>query len=203
MEYKIFENIPFGKIGTVIRGPRFSKKDKQIKEENATQVKILNWPNLKKICEGEDLTIPDTSINISRKYKKDDIYLQKGDIVIPVFPNEGGKNVIYIKKDMQENYIYSELVFILRITDKSISSEYLYMLLSSDSFSKYLLEVSKVQSVLRYRLTNEILENMIIPILDKESMEHLLDEYLDIKKLNEKVKRANEEFNNKINKLIK
>ena len=203
MEYKIFENIPFGKIGTVIRGPWFNKKDKQIKEENATQVKILNWPNLKKICEGEDLTIPDTSINISRKYKKDDIYLQKGDIVIPVFPNEGGKNVIYIKKDMQENYIYSELVFILRITDKSISSEYLYMLLSSDSFSKYLLEVSKVQSVLRYRLTNEILENMIIPILYKESMEHLLDEYLDIKKLNEKVKRANEEFNNKINKLIK
>ena len=105
---------------------------------------------------------------------------------------------------MKENYIYSELIFILRINQNSpISSKFLYMLLSSDYYSKLLLDLSNNENAIRYRLTNEILENITIPLLGKSEMDKLLDEYTTIQNLKEKLKITNEKFNTKINDLIK
>ena len=198
------KNVAIKKIATVIRGPRFSERDKKVVDENTIQGKIVNWPNLKKMCDGENINISPTPINVIRKYKKDEIYLKQYDIAIPVFPKENGKNIVYIENEMKDNYIFSELVFIVRLNEKSpISSEFLYMILSSDYYSKLLLNLSKNENAIRYRLTNEILENISIPILDKLEMNKLQDEYIQIQNLKEKLKIANEKFNTKINNLIK
>ena len=182
----------------------FSERDKKVVDENTIQGKIVNWPNLKKMCDGENINIPLSSINVIRKYKRDEIYVRQYDIAIPVFPKENGKNIVYIENEMKENYIYSELIFILRINEKSsISSKFLYMLLSSDYYSKLLLDLSKNENAIRYRLTNEILENITIPLLGKLEMDKLLDEYTTIQNLKEKLKITNEKFNTKINDLIK
>lgn len=203
MEYKVDKYEIYKNIGEVIRGPRLNSV-KQTNNSNIEKVKILNWPNLKKLCEGQSLDdIPESSINMTRKNKKSDMYLKKGDIVIPVFPNESGKNVIYIENDSEDNYIYGELVFVLRLNENSpISSQYLYVILSSESFIKKILELSKGESALRYRLTNEILDNLMIPILDDESMKILLDDYTKIKQLEKEVKQRNKDFNNKIEQII-
>ena len=105
---------------------------------------------------------------------------------------------------MKDNYIFSELVFILRLNGKSpISSEFLYMILSSDYYSKLLLDLSKNENAIRYRLTNEILGNITIPLLSKSEMDKLLNEYTTIQNLKEQLKVTNEKFNTKINDLIK
>lgn len=198
------ENVAIRNIATVIRGPRFSERDKKVVDENTIQGKIVNWPNLKKMCDGENISISPTPINVIRKYKRDEIYVRQYDIAIPVFPKENGKNIVYIENEMKENYIYSELIFILRINQNSpISSKVLYMLLSSDYYSKLLLDLSNNENAIRYRLTNEILENISIPILDKLEMDKLQDEYIQIQNLKEKLKIANDKFNIKINNLIK
>ena len=77
------------------------------------------------------------------------------------------------------------------------------MLLSSDYYSKLLLDLSNNENAIRYRLTNEILENITIPLLGKSEMDKLLDEYTTIQNLKEKLKITNEKFNTKINDLIK
>ena len=198
------ENVAIKSIATVIRGPRFSERDKKVVDENTIQGKIVNWPNLMKMCDGENINISPTSVNVIRKYKRDEIYVREQDIAIPVFPKENGKNIVYIENEMKDNYIYSELIFILRIKENSpISSEFLYMLLSSDYYSKLLLDLSKNENAIRYRLTNEILENITIPLLGKSEMDKLLDEYTTIQNLKEKLKITNEKFNTKINDLIK
>lgn len=198
------KNVAIKNIATVIRGPRFSERDKKVVDQNTIQGKIVNWPNLKKMCDGENINISPTSINVIRKYKRDEIYVRQYDIAIPVFPKENGKNIVYIENEMKENYIYSELIFILRINQNSpISSKFLYMLLSSDYYSKLLLDLSNNENAIRYRLTNEILENITIPLLGKSEMDKLLDEYTTIQNLKEKLKITNEKFNTKINDLIK
>ena len=198
------ENVAIKSIATVIRGPRFSERDKKVVDENTIQGKIVNWPNLKKMCDGESINISSTPINVIRKYKRDEIYLKQYDIAIPVFPKENGKNIVYIENEMKDNYIFSELVFILRLNGKSpISSEFLYMILSSDYYSKLLLDLSKNENAIRYRLTNEILGNITIPLLSKSEMDKLLNEYTTIQNLKEQLKVTNEKFNTKINDLIK
>lgn len=201
MEYKVDKYEIYKNIGEVNRGPRLNSV-KQTNNSNIEKVKILNWPNLKKLCEGQSLDdIESSLIDMSRKNKKSDMYLKKGDIVIPVFPNENGKNVIYIEGDFN-NYIYGELVFVLRLNENSpISSQYLYMILSSESFIKKILELSKGESALRHRLTNEILDNLMIPILNDESMKILLDDYTKIKQLEKEIKQRNKDFNNKIEQI--
>lgn len=198
------KNVAIKNIATVIRGPRFSERDKKVVDQNTIQGKIVNWPNLKKMCDEENINISPTTINVIRKYKRDEIYVRQYDIAIPVFPKENGKNIVYIENEMKENYIYSELIFILRINQNSpISSKFLYMLLSSDYYSKLLLDLSNNENAIRYRLTNEILENITIPLLGKSEMDKLLDEYTTIQNLKEKLKITNEKFNTKINDLIK
>ena len=48
------KNVAIKNIATVIRGPRFSERDKKVVDQNTIQGKIVNWPNLKKICDEEN-----------------------------------------------------------------------------------------------------------------------------------------------------
>lgn len=203
MEYNILEYKKIEELGTVIRGVRLGSKDRMPTEETSEKVKLLNWMNLKKASEGKSLDeVPYTSLDFGRKQKKDSGYVQKGDIVFPIFPFENAKNIIYIEEAPKEKCVYSETVFVLRITDPNINSKYVYMILNSKFFANYLLELaSNGGRVLRYRLTAKILQDIKIPILDENGIKALLDENLKVQAIKEEAQRQCDNLDNKINKI--
>ena len=189
MEYKRLDELEC----LVIRGTRISKTDQ--KSKNAKQVGILKWPDLEKLCEGNDLkNIEISSIDVDRKLKKYDMYVQKGDIIIPVFPKNDKVKPLYIKNNIEKKYVYSELLFILRIPKEEIR-EYIYVLLKNSNILNNTINETKTGTVVpRYRLSNEILENITIPLPNIEKRNKLVKKYYEIEKIEEKIIKMKREL---------
>mgnify|MGYP004670842839 FL=1 len=197
MEYKRLDELEC----LVIRGTRISKTDQ--KSKNAKQVGILKWPDLEKLCEGNDLkNIEIRSIDVDRKLKKYDMYVQKGDIIIPVFPKNDKVKPLYIKNNIEKKYVYSELLFILRIQKEEIR-EYIYVLLKNSNILNNTINETKTGTVVpRYRLSNEILENITIPFPNIEKRNKLVKKYYEIEKIEEKIIKMKRELEKEFDNLI-
>ena len=197
MEYKRLDELEC----LVIRGTRISKTDQ--KSKNAKEVGILKWPDLEKLCEGNDLkNIEIRSIDVDRKLKKYDMYVQKGDIIIPVFPKNDKVKPLYIKNNIEKKYVYSELLFILRIPKEEIR-EYIYVLLKNSNILNNTINETKTGTVVpRYRLSNEILENITIPLPNIEKRNKLVKKYYEIEKIEEKIIKMKRELEKEFDNLI-
>lgn len=164
--------------------------------------------NFKGLSEMNDGNMPNSAgityvINTERKNKKENIFVKKDDIVINTFLLENKNNVLQIQNDVNAPYVYSELVFVIRVDEQIIDPKYVYTILSSDYFQKHLLDVSIKGKAIKYRMSLEILKNIKIPILSEESKKTFYKDYNKKKKLEQEFKKANEQFNNDIESIAK
>ena len=204
-------NDRFAKAMRLSRWLKLKEQGKLIELEDVKQNdKFLkcNSLNFKELGELNDGTITKFEgithiINTERKNKKENIFVKKDDIVINTFLLENKQNVIQIQKDMKMPYVYSELVFIIRVNKELIDPQYVYAILSSDYFQQHLIDISVKGNVINYRMSLEILKNIKIPILSEESKKAFYKEYNKKKKLEQELKKANEQFNNDIELIAK
>lgn len=164
--------------------------------------------NFKGLSEMNDGNMPNSAgityvINTERKNKKENIFIRKDDIVINTFMLEDKSNVILIEHEFPENYVYGELEFVIRVNKEILDPVYVYTILSSDYFQQHLLDVAIKGKAIKYRMTLEILNNIKIPILSEESKKAFYKEYNKKKKLEQELKKINEQFNNDIESIAR
>ena len=92
--------------------------------------------------------------------------------------------------------MYSETVFIFRLLDeykenKDIMCEYIYLMLKSGLYSDY---ISNLNVGYSHRLRPQMLQNMQIPILDKEKMKELCRKYDTLRNKKMKLKKQEKEL---------
>lgn len=186
--------------------------DKMIKFYNATEkdadyirdgekVKVLGWKDIRQYSMDYSIDDESNTINIGRLYNKNIRYIEKGDIVLPIIYSKDNFKPIYIDKQPSEKCIYNDSVLVIRIDDKHISSEYIYWLLCSNYFTKYIEEISTTQTTIK-RITKSGIENMSIPILDDETINKIRYWYKQVKSAEYGLKHSIDEFNNEIDKSI-
>lgn len=226
MKYEVIYNVEIGELANTSRGLRLSSVDKNLDTDSQHQnprgrlkikeaekikndksilrCKILNFSNLNALNKGESLDrLPIYAVNADRKNKKENIFVKKNDIVINTFLLENKSNVLQIQNEVNLNYVYSELVFVIRVNEEIIDPNYVYTILSSDYFQQHLLDVAIKGKAIKYRMSLEILKNIKIPILSEESKKKFYAEYNKKKKLEQELKKANEQFNNDIESIAK
>lgn len=156
------------------------------------KLKILSITDIKKIDETGEIKgkYIDTSV-LDKKYKRDDCYVQKNDIVISIFPRNSSDNVYYIENDLPEKCIYNDTVFVLRCDENIVNAKYVYEILKSDFYTNKLADMAENCGRLMKRLTMKELLEVKIPILPISEQEHLLEEIeqakLIINKVNKKI----------------
>ncbi|MBR2588674.1 MAG: hypothetical protein IKD77_05690 [Bacilli bacterium] len=189
--------VRLGDLGYFIVGIRLGIKDKEIASTDTKKIKLFNLANLKLFVEEQIIdNVPEYPIRLEYKSKKAEIYIQKNDIVFSAFPSKSSDdNIIYIYDDINDA-MYSETVFIFRLLDeykenKDIMCEYIYLMLKSGLYSDY---ISNLNVGYSHRLRPQMLQNMQIPILDKEKMKELCRKYDTLRNKKMKLKKQEKEL---------
>lgn len=156
------------------------------------KVKVLGWKQIRNYDKTHLVKDECNVIDIGRKYNKNIQYMRKGDIVFPVFPSKDCIEMVYIEDEPEEKYIYNESVIVIRATDQSIDSKYIYIMCKSDAIQDKLLNLTGNTKTVMSRLTKEILSSIKIIKLTDIERKQIVDEYTNLLELQEK-------FNQKIN----
>lgn len=145
-------------------------------EETVRIISISDVDNIvnNKPC---DITKYVTVQELSKKYKCDNGYMKKGDIVFSLAPRALSKNIFYVRNEPEEKIIYDDTIAVFRTTDDIITSDYIYMLLTSDNISNYIINICKGHKLTKPRLSGNDILNLIIPILDEKDRKQLTLEY--------------------------
>ena len=77
--------------------------------------------------------------------------------------------------------VYNDTIFVFKATDKIISSDYIYMTLSSVFFSKYIATRARGRGTIRNRLNIDEILDISIPIIAKEQRELLTKNFYELK----------------------
>ncbi len=114
-----------------------------------------------------------------------------------------------IQEEPKEIYIYDATVIVVKIVDLTIDPRYVYIMLNSDTIKYKLKEIewqranmSRGNTIKRKtlgtnlvpRLTTDILEGIRIIKLTEEERHKIVEDY-------NKINKAQEDFNNKLNRL--
>lgn len=160
--------------------------------KNYETVKIWGWKDIKDYFKNKKVDEKCNCINISRKYKKNIRYVQKGDLVFPVIFSKDSFDIIYIDEEPEEKYIYNESVLVIRVTKPNIDSKYIYIMCANNrKVQNSLFQLNDRNKKVISRLTKEILSKLEIPRLTEVKRKKIIGEY-------NKLKIQQNKFNNMI-----
>ena len=154
--------VKLGELSQIFKGvPKFSISN--------SSCEMIQWTNIKNWLDGNDL---ETQISgmVEKNYNNVIPFMKKGDIIISVFTGE----VLYIDADIEEQYLYGQSVFVIRVDEKVISSKYIYILLNSKKYRDATL-LSQFGYSRKVRKTD--LEILPIPLIDEEKRKKNIEEY--------------------------
>ena len=172
-----------GNIAEIYKGKSYYITNKMMKNDDSTEVQLLNWKHIKEMVNEKKITSPFRSVRIIENQKNQNHYLEKGDIVFPVFPSKEKVEVIYIEDKPKEKYLFDESVLVMRITDTDIDARYIYIMLNSIPIQKALIKLisEKRTKTCMARLTKEILSLILIVKMTKEKRKKIIEEYTRLK----------------------
>ena len=193
-------------IADVFQGyTRLMLRNKQLAYEQGEcqELRVINWQNIKSYCKGNDIDNVCEVVKFYQNYAKEIKYMQKGDIVFQLKSGIDNNEIIYIDKEPKEKYIYDNTVVVVRVTDTSIDSLYVYIMCQSSPIQKGLRQKKwqssvdkrgKFQSSIVPRLSKGILANMMIRELPEDERKKIVNEYI-------KLHKAQDNFSKKISEL--
>ena len=162
---------------------------------NKEEVKILGWKQIKEYVKNHKVDDNCNVIEISRKYNKNINYMQKGDIIFPIFSPKDKLDIVYVDEDPEERYIYNETVLIVRVTDTNIDSKYIYIMCKkAKSIQDIFLQIKPENKIANLRFTKEQLALIRIAKLTDKERKRIIKEY-------DKLQLAEENFSKEINQL--
>lgn len=144
---------------------------------SSEKVKILGWKQIKDYLRNHKVDDNCNVINISRRYNKNIKYMQKGDIVFPVLSSEENFDVLYIDEEPKEKYIYNESVLVVRTIDSNVDSKYLYIMFTTTSIQKQLLQLTNQKKTVMSRLTKDLVSSIQIATITESERKQIVDEY--------------------------
>ena len=193
-------------IADVFQGyTRLMLRNKQLIGEpcEGQELKIINWQNIKEYIKGNNIDDSCEVVKFYQNYTKEIKYMQKGDIVFQLKSGIDNNEIIYIDKEPQNKYIYDNTVLVVRVTDSSVDSMYIYIMCQSLPIQRGLRQMKlystknkkgEFQSSVVPRLSKGILLNMMIRKVPENERKEIVKEYI-------KLHKAQDNFSKKINEL--
>lgn len=192
MRYNILKLEALGKLGFAGRGIRVNSRDKITNVSDG--IGYLTITDVENMADNKETKERWCNINTYKnKYNKDFCYAQKFDILFPTIARKDSRNVFFLNYELQKKCIYNDTIIYFRTSSDIVTAEYIYVILSSQFFSKYISTLSKGTRI-NGITTKQILENIKIPILNEKARIQLVKEYYELK-------QKNENFNTKLNDL--
>ncbi len=149
---------PFGEIGQYVRGVTYNKSQ-EVLDSTSPGIKLLRANNI--TLSSSTLNFDDVKVISDSVKVKETQYLHKNDILICA--GSGSKQhigkVAYIESDM--DYTFGGFMAVLRCSPQ-VSSRFLFHVLTSNSFSKYL-EIS-LNSTTINNLNSSLMNEFVLPI---------------------------------------
>lgn len=182
MKYVIEQFKKLRDLGIGIRGITFIQLNRSNYLEDENNIRLLSIADIQNADENKEIhkRYCKTS-DVEKKNKKNDCYAEKNDIIFSLAPRTYSKNIYYIEEEPDEKMVYNDTIFAFRANDKIISSDYIYMMLSSDFFSKYISIRARGRGNIRYRLNIDEILDISIPILEKKQRESITQEFYELR----------------------
>ena len=158
------------------------------------EVKVLGWKQIKEYVKNHKIDDNCNIISVNRRYNKDIKHMQKGDIVLSVLPSKDSFEILYIEEEPEENCIYNESVFVIRVTESSIDSKYVYIMCTTKAVQDKILQLPEKEKRVMLRITKEALSSIKIAKLTESERKQIVDDYT-------KLHNSINDFNNKINNI--
>lgn len=180
-------------IATLNKGYAIATKDMDVTNNEMNSLKILSIRNVKELIEESNVTY--SVINFEKTYNKEMLYVQKNDIVIPVAigSSVGKFNIFYIEKEPNEKLCYSNSMIVMRVKDENIiNSKYLYIQLLTQNVQKKMIDMAEGNCILHISKKN--LLDLEIPMLSKEQMKKMCEDYDRVIENEKKAKEGIKKF---------
>ena len=193
--YNVFKGYSQTKLNDML-----SKAD----AENTQDIKMLGWQEIKAYTTGNDLQDICKTVKFYQKYNKEIKCMHKGDIVFPVISALDDIEILYIEDEPEEMYLYDETVIVMRVTDPTIDSKYIYIMLNSEPIKNGLI---KMKWEIANRNRGKLKSNRVIPRLTVELLSHIMivklteDERREIVDEYEHLIKIQSDFTKKLTKL--
>lgn len=193
--YNIFKGYSETKLNTMI-----SKAD----EKDTQEIKLTGWKEIKSYTNGNDIKDICRSVKFYQKYNKEIKCMQKGDIIFPIISSLEDIEILYIEDEPDEMYLYDETVIVMRVTDPTIDSKYIYIMLNSEPIKNGLI---KMKWEIANRNRGKLKSNRVIPRLTVELLSHIMivklteDERREIVNEYEHLIKKKNDFTKKLTKL--
>lgn len=185
-----------GDLGILSIGTKAIYLKQKQDSSNSVIVKVIKWSDLTNLINYKEVnSITEYKIDMQRFYKRASSIIEKGDLIFSTLPSLTGENIILIDRDFENTYICNDNMIIFK-NKSNYSSEYLYLILKTGLYNKYL-QYLKVGY--NKKLTIQMLANLEIPLLYEEK--ELVDEYSNLQKEKQRIQKQEEDFNNKIYEL--
>ena len=182
MQYIIEEFKKLRDLGTGTRGIAFMQSNKNNYFDEENDIRLLSIADIQNAYENKEIHKRYCKkSDVEKKNKKNDCYSEKNDIIFSLAPRTFSKNIYYIEEEPDEKMVYNDTIFVFRATDKIINSDYIYMNLSSDFFSKYIATRARGRGTVRNRLNIDEILDISIPILVKDQRELLIKEFYELR----------------------
>ena len=187
-----------GNLGILSLGTKEIYLKQNENSSNSVIVKSIKWSDLTNLINYKEVNlITEYKIDMQKFYKRASTIIEKGDLIFSTLPSLSGENIILIDRNFEDTYICNDNMIIFK-NKSSYSSEYLYLILKSGFYNKYL-QYLKVGY--NRKLTIKMLAELEIPLLYEEK--ELVDEYSNLQKEKQRIQKQEEDFNNKIYELTK
>ena len=184
---------------------RLMLRNKQLISElgDGQELKVINWQNIKEYLKGNNIDSSCEKVKFYQNYAKEIKYMQKGDIIFQLKSGIDNNEILYIDKEPVDKYIYDNTVLVVRVTDTSIDSLYVYIMCQSAPIQKGIRQMKwqslldkkgKYKSGIVPRLSKGMLLNMMIRKLPEQERKDIVKEYI-------KLHKAQDNFSKKISEL--
>lgn len=160
---------------------------------NTQKVKIAGWKEIKSYTNGNNIKNICRTIKFYQKYDKEIKCMKKGDIVFPVISPLEDIEILYIEDEPDEMYLYDETVIVMRVTDPTIDSKYIYIMLNSEPIKNGLI---KMKWEIANRNRGKLKSNRVIPRL---TIDLLLSNIMIVKLTEDERRKIVNEYEHLIN----
>lgn len=177
--------------------PRMKQPDNM---ENYEKVKMAGFSHIKNMIE-TNITdeIPYHYFRLGTKHKKDYCYIKQNDIIVPVLAATSRLSILYVENPLQEKILYNATVLVIRTGDV-LASKYLYIMLNSDAIQQNISDLSyREKAAISYRMTIDVIKSIKIPMMDKNKMEKIVNDYDRLQRQKVETQEKEKEFWQNIN----
>lgn len=197
MKNQINNSVNLGDLGPIYAGNRAS----YLQQDNETGdivVPVVNWSNLYSLIHNKSYnTVTEYKMSMQKIHKRRNSMIEKGDLLFSSMPSKTGNNIIYVNRTLDKTILCGDNIYIFK-NNSEYSSEYIYMVLNSGLYNKYLKHIGIANN---HKLGINNLLELEIPILD--NADELTAEYYKISEAKMEVIEKENNFNNKIYELAK